>query len=304
MLFVSYSRLDLPIVRPFVQALESRGVKYWLDQANIPLGEVFVARLGDALRAATGFVLIDSENSRASYWVKRETRAAVRLKRTGVYRKLFRVTADNLPNDRLHSEFEETGDLAESLERLCDEPRPVAATGTPRVLVSSRMSPTIDLGSSTVIELREMTHDDSTRYLRLRGMGDSDASRVARTVGYHPLAATMAANVVMTQGYAVSALIQELAKDPEAHAEPLVSSVALALEHVSPGAKLLLDSMCADEAGTVENSDNLSSPVKELVQAGLVHMVDGGPASVAAVHPLIRHIVRHAQRMPEGKRER
>src|ERR1700740_3654739 len=80
MVFVSYSRAEINMVRPIVERLRRNGVDCWLDESNIPVGEAFVVQLGEALARADAFVLIDTLASRSSYWVKRERITAFRLR--------------------------------------------------------------------------------------------------------------------------------------------------------------------------------------------------------------------------------
>lgn len=81
MLFVSYSRQDSSRVDSVTTRLKTLGVEYWLDTAEIPIGEAFVARIGQALRQSQDFLLLDTQASRRSYWVSREIGAAVRRRR-------------------------------------------------------------------------------------------------------------------------------------------------------------------------------------------------------------------------------
>ena len=48
MLFISYSRVDVTGTKNLSEALLSKGVECWLDESNIPVGQAFVAQLGEA----------------------------------------------------------------------------------------------------------------------------------------------------------------------------------------------------------------------------------------------------------------
>jgi TIR domain len=93
MFFISYSRSDISDVRRLLAGLERRGLDYWIDESNIPVGAAFVRRLGDAMQAATDFLLVDTMASRDSYWVYREILAASRNRTSGKYRSIIRVFA-------------------------------------------------------------------------------------------------------------------------------------------------------------------------------------------------------------------
>jgi hypothetical protein len=91
MIFVSYSRSDIADTRSLVESLSTEGLEYWLDEWNIPVGQAFVERLGNALREADGFLLVDTPASRSSYWVSRELQTALRYRREGRYHTALRL---------------------------------------------------------------------------------------------------------------------------------------------------------------------------------------------------------------------
>ena len=98
MIYISYSRADADIARKLVGRLRQQGIECWFDESNIPVGEAFVARLGEALRNASGFLLLDSVASRQSYWVLREATTAFRYKREGRFCVMIRVSLDSGPS--------------------------------------------------------------------------------------------------------------------------------------------------------------------------------------------------------------
>ena len=91
MIFVSYSRTDIADTRALVESLSADGVECWLDESNIPVGQAFVERIGNALREADGFLLVDTPASRSSYWVSRELLTSSRYRRSGRYQTALRL---------------------------------------------------------------------------------------------------------------------------------------------------------------------------------------------------------------------
>ena len=91
MIFVSYSRSDINQIRPFADLLSQEHVDYWIDESNIPVGQAFVENLGNALRKADSFVLVDTTASRLSYWVWREIQTASRYRRYGRFHTMLRI---------------------------------------------------------------------------------------------------------------------------------------------------------------------------------------------------------------------
>ena len=74
--------------------LKTLGVDYWLDKANIPVGEAFVARIGQAIRQSQYLILVDSQASRQSYWVSRELGTALWRRRDRRLRWIIKFRMD------------------------------------------------------------------------------------------------------------------------------------------------------------------------------------------------------------------
>lgn len=70
-IFLSYSRDDLDRVRPLVTALEKEGFSVWWDRTLIP-GEQFAETIDREIQSAACVVVVWSESSVASQWVKNE----------------------------------------------------------------------------------------------------------------------------------------------------------------------------------------------------------------------------------------
>jgi hypothetical protein len=69
--FLSYCHEDLPRVSPLVAALEAEGYSVWWDRALQP-GDSFETTIDQEIQAAGCIVVIWSEKSVASQWVKNE----------------------------------------------------------------------------------------------------------------------------------------------------------------------------------------------------------------------------------------
>ncbi|WP_376753524.1 TIR domain-containing protein [Candidatus Nitrospira neomarina] len=91
MLFISYSRVDVTETKILSGDLASKGVECWLDESNIPMGQAFVAKLGEALQRSDAFLMVDTPLSRRSHWVSREVKTAIRFRREGRSHTLARV---------------------------------------------------------------------------------------------------------------------------------------------------------------------------------------------------------------------
>ncbi|MFL5383854.1 MAG: TIR domain-containing protein [Longimicrobiaceae bacterium] len=137
-MFISYSRTDIAVAKALVEGLSSKGVECWLDESNIPVGQAFVAQLGEALRKSDAFLLVDTPASRASYWVSREIGASIRYQREGRYQAVLRACA---PSCRVGEESHWDASLtldARAHERIAER---VSARARPWEAVPEGRSP-------------------------------------------------------------------------------------------------------------------------------------------------------------------
>jgi hypothetical protein len=78
--FVSYSHKDVMFVRALARLLAEAGVKLWLDEAELQIGETLVERLGAAIRGTPLLIAVLSPASVKSKWVKKELLIALSAK--------------------------------------------------------------------------------------------------------------------------------------------------------------------------------------------------------------------------------
>ncbi|HEX6901986.1 MAG TPA: toll/interleukin-1 receptor domain-containing protein [Thermoanaerobaculia bacterium] len=70
--FVSYSHLDRGFVRLFSAALNKRGIDVWLDEHEFDIGEKLADRIDWAINNCGYVVIVISDSSIASAWVRYE----------------------------------------------------------------------------------------------------------------------------------------------------------------------------------------------------------------------------------------
>ena len=75
--FISHSHKDRTFVRALVHKLEDVGIKVWLDEADLNVGEPLLDRLGAAIRQTPFLIVVLSKASIRSQWVTRELRMAM-----------------------------------------------------------------------------------------------------------------------------------------------------------------------------------------------------------------------------------
>ena len=103
-IFVSYARLDRERVRPIVAALEARGRRVWWD-SHLAGGSAYAREIEDALRAADAIVVVWSQASVHSDWVRDEATVGLELSR------LVPIRLDDAPTPLGFGQFH-TIDLA------------------------------------------------------------------------------------------------------------------------------------------------------------------------------------------------
>lgn len=165
--FVSYHSGDADWVVALKTALESAGVRVWLDRDQIRGGDRFVSRLEQALNSVRCVILVVSPGSLGSDWVQDEYHFALRRGNTGTAAlRLIPVLIDDaeLPGflaNRNWVDFRDATQFAEKLDELVfgitgrrvrgagggsaadqlrrDDPAPVASPGVDEVECVARM---------------------------------------------------------------------------------------------------------------------------------------------------------------------
>lgn len=70
--FLSYSSKDKRFVRGLAAKLETAGIRVWLDEAEIKVGQSLIGRLREAIDSVDFLVVILSKASVESHWVQKE----------------------------------------------------------------------------------------------------------------------------------------------------------------------------------------------------------------------------------------
>lgn len=78
-IFISYSSKEYDIACRFRQAFSERGIICWMAPESIPIGSNYAVEIPKAIQDADIFVLILSDNSQNSVWVRKEIDLAVNL---------------------------------------------------------------------------------------------------------------------------------------------------------------------------------------------------------------------------------
>jgi hypothetical protein len=121
--FISHSTKDKPFVRRLAADLVSSGVRVWLDEQQILVGDSIPEKIAQGLAESDFFLLVASKNSVGSPWVKKELNNALvqeieRRKVTVLPIKLDETPLPDSIGDKLYANF--SGSYDDGLKELLE----------------------------------------------------------------------------------------------------------------------------------------------------------------------------------------
>jgi hypothetical protein len=114
--FVSHSSIDKVFVRRLVTELEAHNLQVWFDEHSMGVGDSIVQGISHGLMEADYFIVVLSENSVRSVWVKNELNAALMEEASKKGIVVLPVLIDNckipaLLSDRIYADFRKDFEL-------------------------------------------------------------------------------------------------------------------------------------------------------------------------------------------------
>jgi hypothetical protein len=76
-IFLSHSSTDKPFVRRLAERLTESGVRVWLDEAQLQVGDSLIDKISEAIRGVDFVVAVISKHSLKSPWAKKELSLAI-----------------------------------------------------------------------------------------------------------------------------------------------------------------------------------------------------------------------------------
>ena len=120
-IFLSHNRSDKYFARELGKRLKSHGIRVWIDEAEIRIGDSLIEKISSAIKECTYLGVILSPNSVSSEWVRREVNIAlteeIQGKRVKVLPLLYKKS--DIPGfltDKLYADF--TEDFEEAFKNL------------------------------------------------------------------------------------------------------------------------------------------------------------------------------------------
>lgn len=164
--FLSHNQHDKPFVRALCDLLTKQGLSVFLDERAVRPGDEVFPAVADAVRYSRYFLLILSQASVSSDWVKRETELAHWMKRSGSGRRLIPVRIDATPSDSMPAQVRTVSaiELADPLRRTAQLRLLLHELGKPTV------SPELD---DELRQLGEILADSQPRECRVSSLEDT-----------------------------------------------------------------------------------------------------------------------------------
>jgi len=108
--FISYSRKDRRFVRRLTKDLERYGFAVWIDEKDIRVGSSIAESIRVGIERSDYFLVVISENSSDSPWVRRELDVALNAEMSGRIRSVLplmvgTITVPSLLEGKLYADF-------------------------------------------------------------------------------------------------------------------------------------------------------------------------------------------------------
>jgi TIR domain len=122
-IILSHNYRDKPFVRTLAQDLTAMGVKVWVDEAELRVGDSLITRISLAIDEMRYLGVVLSPHSVDSRWVREELNQALTnqlaLRATSVLPILLAdCQIPGFLRDRLYADFRDPGNYADALQRL------------------------------------------------------------------------------------------------------------------------------------------------------------------------------------------
>lgn len=121
--FLSHNSVDKPFVRELARDMKRAGIKVWIDEAEIKIGDSIVDKIGKGIDEADYVVVVLSPNSVDSPWVQRELQVATHQEIVGKRIKVLPVLYKdcNIPSyleDKSFADFRDSANYFTALQQI------------------------------------------------------------------------------------------------------------------------------------------------------------------------------------------
>jgi predicted nucleotide-binding protein len=123
--FLSHSHEDRRFVRGLWSKLGKSGIKVWVDEAEIKVGESLIKKLSEAIGSVDFLVVVLSRSSVRSEWVQREVELAINQEILSRGVKVLPILKDRVPlpgflTGKLYIDFSVRSNRASAAKKLIE----------------------------------------------------------------------------------------------------------------------------------------------------------------------------------------
>lgn len=122
-IFLSHNHKDKPFVRRLAADLTAEGVKVWLDEAEIRVGDSLVRKISSGIYEMDYLGVVLSPDSVRSTWVQEELEQALHIQISEAYVKVLPILLRDceMPGfllDKVYADFRDDNNYQEALDKL------------------------------------------------------------------------------------------------------------------------------------------------------------------------------------------
>lgn len=122
-IFLSHNHKDKPFVRRLAANLTAEGVKVWLDEAEIKVGDSLIRKISSGIYEMDYLGAVLSPDSVKSTWVQEELEQALHIQISEAYVKVLPILLRDceMPGfllDKFYADFRDDNNYQEALEKL------------------------------------------------------------------------------------------------------------------------------------------------------------------------------------------
>jgi hypothetical protein len=124
-IFLCHTAVDKPFVRRLAAGLEAHGVRYWLDEAEIKVGDSLIEKIREGLDEVDYVAVVLSPDSVESRWVKRELDVALNQEISGRTVRVLPIMHRNCEPPsfllgKFYADFRDEAQYAEAFRKLVE----------------------------------------------------------------------------------------------------------------------------------------------------------------------------------------
>ncbi len=124
-IFLSHNHNDKPFVRKLAADLTAAGVKVWLDEAEIKIGDSLIRKISSGIYEMDYLGVVLSPDSVTSPWVQEELEQALHIQISEAYVKVLPILLRDceMPGfllDRVYADFRDENNYREALAKVID----------------------------------------------------------------------------------------------------------------------------------------------------------------------------------------